>query len=196
MTAINAKMVKELRDRTGAPMMDCKEALTASGGDVEKALEFLRKKGLKTAAKKASRATGEGLVAAYIHHTGKVGVLVEVDCETDFAAKSEPFQAFLKDLTQHIAAARPLYLSREEVPAEVIEKEREIYAAQVTGKPENVVSKIVDGKMEKFFKESCLLEQPFVKDDKKSIGDLLKETVARVGENMVIRRFARFDVGE
>lgn len=196
MVSIDAKMVKELRDRTGAPMMDCKEALSASDGDMEKAFEFLRKKGLKAAAKKASRETSEGLVGAYIHHTGKVGVLLEVNCETDFAAKSEPLQAFLKDLTQHIAAARPRYLSREEVPAGVLEKEREIYAAQVTGKPANVVEKIVDGKMEKFFKETCLLEQPFVKDDKKSITDVLKETVARVGENMVIRRFARFDVSE
>ena len=196
MAVIDAKMVKELRDRTGAPMMDCKEALGESDGDIEKALDFLRKKGLKTASKKASRTTSEGLVGSYIHHNGKIGVLVEVNCETDFAARSEPFQVFMKDLTQHIAAAKPTFLSREEVPEDVMAREREIFAAQVTGKPANIVDKIVDGKMEKYYQEYCLLDQSFVKDDKLTISGLVKETIARVGENIVVRRFARFDVND
>jgi elongation factor Ts len=191
---IDAKMVKDLREKTGAPMMDCKEALTESNGDLEKAAEYLRKKGLKTADKKASRETSEGLVGSYIHHNGLVGVLVEVNCETDFVARNEEFQALVHDLGQHIAAAKPLYLDREEVPADVLAKEREIIAAQIKGKPDNIVEKIVDGKINKYFQENCLLEQPFVKDDSKTILDLVKELIGKLGENMKIRRFARFDV--
>jgi elongation factor Ts len=194
MASIDAKTVKELRDRTGAPMMNCKEALQESDGDVEKALEYLRKKGLKAASKRAGREASEGMVGAYIHHNGKIGVLVEVNCETDFAARSEPFQDFIKDLSQHIAAANPRYLSREEVNQEALEKEREIFAAQITNKPQNIVDKIVDGKMEKFYQEACLLDQPFVKDDKKKIAELVTDVIAKVGENIKIRRFARFDV--
>lgn len=196
MAGIDAKTVKALRDRTGAPMMDCKEALAETNGDVDKALEFLRKKGLKTADKKASRDVSDGFVGAYIHHNGKIGVLVEVNCETDFAAKSDPFQEFVKNLTQHIAAAKPLYLDREAVPADLLAKEREIAAAQIKGKPDDIVQKITDGKIEKFYQEVCLLDQAYVKDDKKSISALLTETIAIVGENMKIRRFARFDVHE
>jgi elongation factor Ts len=196
MGAIDAKTVKDLRDRTGAPMMDCKEALSASGGDVEKALDWLRKKGLKTATKKASREASEGAVGSYIHHNGKIGVLVEVNCETDFAARSDPFQAFVKNLSQHIAAARPLYLNREEVPQDLLAKEREIAAAQIKGKPENIVEKIVTGRLEKYYQEICLMDQAYVKDDSKSISALLTETIAVVGENMQIRRFARFEIGE
>jgi elongation factor Ts len=191
---IDAKLVKELRDKTGAPMMDCKEALSESGGDLTKAAEYLRKKGLKTADKKASRQTSEGVVGSYIHHNGLVGVLVEVNCETDFVARNEEFQVLVRDLGQHIAAAKPLYLDREEVPGDVLSKEREIIAAQIKGKPDNIVEKIVDGKIGKYYQENCLLEQPFVKDDKKTIQDLVKETIGKLGENIKIRRFARFDV--
>lgn len=194
--AIDAKTVKELRDRTGAGMMDCKEALADSNGDIDKALDFLRKKGLKTASKKSSRETSEGVVGSYIHHNGKIGVLVEVNCETDFAARSDPFQEFVKNIGQHIAAAQPKFLNHEQVPEDVVAKEREIAAAQIKGKPENIVEKIVDGKMEKFYGEICLLNQPFVKDDKKTITDYLTETIATVGENIVIRRFARYNVAE
>ncbi|MHC4945668.1 MAG: translation elongation factor Ts [Planctomycetota bacterium] len=193
---IDAKTVKDLRDRTGAPMMDCKQALSESDGDVDKALEYLRKKGLKTATKKAGREASEGVIGSYIHHNNKIGVLVEINCETDFAARSEPFQEFVKNITQHIAAARPRYLKREEVPEELIAKEREIAAAQIKGKPENIVEKIVDGKMEKFYQEICLLDQAYVKEDKKTISQLLTETIATVGENMRIQRFARYEVGE
>jgi elongation factor Ts len=194
--AIDAKTVKDLRDRTGAPMMDCKQALAESDGDVDKALEYLRKKGLKTATKKAGREASEGVIGSYIHHNNKIGVLVEINCETDFAARSEPFQEFVKNITQHIAAARPKYLSREEVPEEMLAKEREIAAAQIKGKPENIVGKIVDGKMDKLYQEICLLDQAYVKDDKKTISQLLTETIATVGENMRIHRFTRYEVGE
>jgi elongation factor Ts len=194
--AIDAKTVKELRDRTGAGMMDCKQALADSNGDIDKALDYLRKKGLKTASKKSSRDTSEGIVGSYIHHNGKIGVLVEVNCETDFAARSDPFQEFVKNIGQHIAAAQPRYLKPEEVPEDVVNKEREIAAAQIKGKPENIVEKIVDGKMQKFYGEICLMNQPFVKDDKKTITDYLTETIATVGENIVIRRFVRYNVAE
>lgn len=196
MVSIDAKTVKELRELTGAGMMDCKTALAESGGDVEKAKDYLRKKGLKTAGKKASREVSEGIVGAYIHHNGKVGVLVEVNCETDFAAKTDAFGDFVKDISQHIAASKPMYVSREEVPEELIAKEKEIYAAQITNKPANIVDKIVEGKMDKFYQECCLLDQAFVKDDSKTISALLTETIAKVGENMKIRRFARYDVSE
>jgi len=191
---IDAKMVKALRDKTGAPMMDCKEALAESGGDLEKATEYLRKKGLKTADKKTSRQTSEGVVGAYIHHNGLVGVLVEVDCETDFVARGDDFKALVRDLGQHIAAANPAYLAPEDVPAEVLEKEREIMRAQIKGKPENIVEKIVEGKLKKFYQENCLLEQSFVKDDKVAVKDLVRSVIGKLGENIKIRRFARFDV--
>ena len=191
---ISAKVVKELRQRTGAPMMDCKQALSESDGDLEKAADYLRKKGLKTADKRAARETSEGLVGSYLHHNGLIGVLVEVNCETDFVARNEDFAAFVKELGQHIAAARPEYLDAEQVPEDVLDHEREIFTAQITGKPDDSVEKIVDGKIKKFYQEKCLLNQAFVKDDSKTVTDLVKEQIARCGENIKIRRFARFDV--
>src|SRR5438876_11872436 len=193
---IDPKIVKELRDRTNAGMMDCKRALTEANGDLAKAEVILRTKGIASASKKASRVTREGIVASYIHLQGKVGVLVEVNCETDFVAKNENFRAFVKDITLHIAAAQPQYVSREEVPAKVVETERAIYEAQVKGKPANVVSKIVDGKLDKFYSTVCLLEQGFVKNPDQTINDLVKSKIAALGENIVIRRFTRYLVGE
>lgn len=196
--AITAKMVQELRSTTGAGIMDCKNALKESDGDIEKAIEFLRKKGLASAAKKAGRVTSEGAVGSYIHGGGKLGVLVEVNCETDFVARTEQFQQLVKDISMHIAASNPLYVKREEVSENTINKEREIYTAQFanSGKPANVVEKIVDGKMEKYFSEICLYEQPFVKDTDKTVQQLVNETVAQLGENINIRRFARYVLGE
>ena len=194
--AISASMVKELREKTNAGMMECKKALLETEGNIEKAIDLLRKRGLDIAAKKSSRATKEGIIGSYIHSNGKIGVLVEVSCETDFVAKNEEFKEFVKDLTLQIASAFPQYLSREEVPEEVIAKEKEIYAEQVKGKPENIIGKIVDGKLEKFYKQVCLVDQLFVKDDKKTIDNLLKEKIAKLGENMAIKRFVRFQVGE
>ncbi|SIS90191.1 translation elongation factor Ts [Alicyclobacillus vulcanalis] len=198
MAEITAAMVKELRERTGAGMMDCKKALTEANGDMEQAIVILREKGLAQAAKKAGRIAAEGLVEAYIHGGGRIGVLVEVNCETDFVAKNEEFRTFVKDIAMHIAASNPQYVRREEVPQDVIEREREILRAQTLneGKPENVVDKIVEGRLEKFFKENCLLEQPFVKDPDKTVDTLVKEKIATIGENISIRRFARFVVGE
>ncbi|MCX7848085.1 MAG: translation elongation factor Ts [bacterium] len=193
---ISADIVKKLRDKTNAGMMDCKKALQEAGGDLEKATDLLRKRGLAIAAKKSSRATKEGVIAAYIHSNNKVGVLVEVCCESDFVAKNAAFQAFVKDLTLQIASAVPRYVSREQVPEEVLEREKAIYREQVTGKPAAIVEKIVAGKLEKFYQEVCLLDQPFVKEDKRTIGDLLKELIAKLGENIVIRRFVRYQVGE
>ncbi|HHV98141.1 MAG TPA: translation elongation factor Ts [Clostridiaceae bacterium] len=195
---ITAEMVKQLRERTGAGMMDCKKALTESNGDMDKAIEILREKGLAAAAKKASRIAAEGLVDAYIHGDGRIGVLVEVNIETDFAAKNEEFRAFVKDIAMQIAAAKPEYISREEVPEEVINKEKEILRAQALneGKPEKIVDKMVEGRIEKYFKEVCLLEQPWIKDPDKTIKDLLMEKIATIGENINIRRFARFERGE
>jgi len=195
---ITAAMVKELRERTGAGMMDCKKALTEAGGDMEQAIVILRERGLAQAAKKAGRVAAEGVVEAYIHGGGRIGVLVEVNCETDFVAKNEEFRAFVKDIAMHIAASNPQYVRREEVPQDVIEREREILRAQTLneGKPEHVVDKIVEGRLEKFFKENCLLEQPFVKDPDKTVDTLVKEKIATIGENISIRRFARFVVGE
>jgi elongation factor Ts len=193
---INPQLVKQLREKTNAGMMDCKRALTESGGDFEKAETILRTKGIASAGKKASRATKEGIVASYIHLQGKVGVLVEVNCETDFVAKNENFRVFVKDITLHIAAAHPLYVSRDQVPAKVIETERDIYQAQVKGKPANVVSKIVDGKLDKFYSTVCLLEQGFIKNPDQTINDLAKAKIAELGENIVIRRFTRYLVGE
>jgi elongation factor Ts len=196
--AISAQLVKELREKTGAGMMDCKKALTEANGDMEKAIEILREKGLAAAAKKSGRIAAEGIVESYIHMGGKIGVLVEVNCETDFVAKTDEFRTFVKDVAMHIAAARPQYIRREEVPAEVVEKEKEILRAQTLneGKPANIVDKIVEGRIDKFFKEVCLLEQPFVKNPDITIDELVKEKIAKIGENINIRRFARFEMGE
>lgn len=196
MADIDPKLVKQLREKTNAGMMDCKRALEEAGGDLAKGETILRTKGIASASKKASRATKEGIVASYIHLQGKVGVLVEVNCETDFVAKNENFRSFVKDITLHIAAAHPLYVSREDVPAKLIEAERDIYKAQVEGKPANVVEKIVDGKLDKFFTTVCLLEQGFIKNPDVTIKDLLSEKIAELGENIVIRRFTRYLVGE
>ena len=195
-TAIEPKVVKQLREKTNAGMMDCKRALEEAGGDLDKAETILRTKGIASAGKKASRATKEGIVASYIHLQGKVGVLVEVNCETDFVAKNENFRSFVKDITLHIAAAHPLYVSREDVPGKLIEAEREIYKAQVKGKPANVTEKIVDGKLDKFYSTVCLLEQGFIKNPDVTIKDLLSAKIAELGENLVIRRFTRYLVGE
>lgn len=193
---IAPKDVAELRARTGAGMMDCKRALAEANGDLEKAEAILRTKGIAGASKKSTRATKEGIVASYIHLQGKVGVLVEVNCETDFVAKNENFRAFVKDITLHIAAAHPLYVSREEVPSALIESERAIYKEQVKGKPENVVDKIVDGKLDKFYGTVCLMEQGFIKDPDHTIKDLVATKISELGENIVIRRFTRYLVGE
>ena len=197
MTTISADRVRELREKTGAGMMDCKKALAESNGDFEKAIDCLRQKGLASAAKKSSRTTSEGLISSYIH-LDKIGVLVEVNCETDFVAKTDDFRGLVKDISLHIAAANPSYLSREDVPQDVIEREKDIYRAQVTNKPPQVVEKIVEGKLDKFFSENCLLEQVFIKDpeQKLKIKDLVTGKIAKLGENIVIRRFVRFQLGE
>jgi elongation factor Ts len=191
-------MVKQLREKSGAGMMDCKKALTETGGDMEKAVDFLRKKGLATAAKRAGRATTEGVVMPYVHTGGKLGVMVEVNCETDFVAKSDDFQAFAKNVAMHIAAINPLGISPEDIPAELIDREKAIYIAQAreTGKPDNVIEKIIEGKMAKFIKESCLMNQPYVKNPDITIADLLNELIAKIGENISIKRFVRYQIGE
>jgi len=191
-------MVKELRDKTNAGMMDCKKALNETGGDMEKAIDLLRQKGLAVAQKRAGRATSEGVVQSYIHAGGKLGVMVEVNCETDFVAKTDGFLEFAKDIAMHIAAVNPVSISREEVPAELAEREKAIYIQQAidSGKPANIAEKIVVGRMDKFFAENCLLEQKFVKNPDVSVQDLLNELVAKMGENISIKRFARFQVGE
>ena len=198
MAEISANAVKELREKTGAGMMDCKKALTEAGGDFAKAEEVLRKKGLSAAAKKSGRIASEGAVASYIHMGGKIGVLVEVNCETDFVARTEGFQSLVKDVAMQIAAASPLYVRREDVPPEVVAKEMEIARAQAREqkKPDAIIEKIATGKVDKFYKEVCLMEQPFVKDDKKTIQEVVTEAVAKIGENIQIRRFARFVLGE
>jgi elongation factor Ts len=196
MAEVNPTLVKQLRDKTNAGMMDCKRALVESDGDLSKAEDILRKKGIASASKKASRSAKEGLVASYIHLQGKMGVLVEINCETDFVAKTENFRDFVKDITLHIAAAQPLYVSRDQVPSESIEREREIYRAQVIGKPANIVEKIVEGKMEKFFGTVCLLDQAFIKNQDQTIKDLVASKISELGENIVIRRFSRYGVGE
>ena len=195
---ITAKMVKELRDKTGAGMMDCKKALVESGGDEEKALAWLRQKGLSKAQKRAGKTASEGMIGSYIHMNGKIGVLVEINCETDFVAKSDKFQEFAKNIAMQIAASSPQYISPEDIPEEVLEKEKEIYTNQAKeeGKPENIIPRIVEGKLKKFYKEVCLLEQPYIRDDSLSIQDLLNELVSVLGEKIVIRRFVRFEVGE
>lgn len=196
MAEIDPKRVKQLREKTNAGYMDCKRALEEAGGDLTKAETILRTKGIASADKKASRATKQGIVASYIHLQGKVGVLVEVNCETDFVAKNENFRGFVKDITLHIAAAHPLYVSRDNVPAKLVEAEREIYKAQVKDKPANVINKIVDGKLDKFYSTVCLLEQGFIKNPDQTINDLVKSKIAELGENIVIRRFTRYLMGE
>ena len=198
MTTINATMVKQLREKSGAGMMDCKQALVECDADIDKAIDFLRKKGLATAQKRAGRAMTEGTIQSYIHMGGKLGVLVEVNCETDFVAKNEDFVQFAKNIAMHIAASNPLGVRAEDVPQDVIQRERDIYQAQAleTGKPENVIAKIVDGKMNKFFKENSLLKQPYVRDPELSVEDVLNEMIAKIGENITIRRFVRFQTGE
>jgi elongation factor Ts len=195
---ITAEMVRKLREETGAGMMECKSALVEAAGDTEKAREILRKKGLASAAKKAGRATSEGLIGHYIHQGSKMGVLVEVDCETDFVARTPDFQNLVREIAMHIAAAAPLYVTKEEVPAEVLEKEREIYRAQAAaqGKPAGVVDKIAEGKLKDYYATFCLLEQPFVREPKLTVGQLIQEKIAIIKENIVVRRFARFKVGE
>jgi elongation factor Ts len=196
MAEVNPTLVKQLRDKTNAGMMDCKRALVESDGDLSKAEDILRKKGIASASKKASRSTKEGIVASYIHLHGKVGVLVEINCETDFVAKNDNFRDFVKDITLHIAAAHPLFVSRDQVPAPLVDREREIYRVQVTGKPANIVEKIVEGKIDKFYSTICLLDQAFIKNPEQTVNDLVALKIAEVGENIVIRRFARYAVGE
>jgi elongation factor Ts len=196
MSEISAALVKELREKTNAGMMDCKKALTEAGGDLAQAEDILRKKGIASAGKKADRAAKDGIVASYIHMQGKVGVLVEINCETDFVAKNEIFRDFVKDVTLHIAASHPLHVNREEVPADVITRERDIAAAQVQGKPANIVDKIVDGKIDKFYSTICLMEQAFIKNPEITIKDLVASKIAELGENIVIRRFTRYTLGE
>lgn len=198
MGGISAVQVKELRSRTGAGIMDCKKALGESEGDLERAIEYLRKKGLSAAAKKAGRIASEGLVSSYIHAGGKIGVMVEVNCETDFVARNEEFIGLVKDIAMHIAAARPVYLQREDVPQDVLEREGRIFREQAldSGKPEKVVEKIVEGRLEKFFAEAVLLEQAFVKDTDVTIADLITRNIAKIGENIRIRRFVRYELGE
>ena len=195
---ISAAMVKELREKTGAGMMDCKKALIETNGNMEKAIEFLREKGLAQAAKKAGRIAAEGLVSSYIHMGGKIGVLVEVNCETDFVAKTEKFQELVKNIAMQIAASKPEFVKKEDVPQDLIEKEKEILRAQALneGKPEKIVDKMVEGRIEKYYKEVCLLEQPYIKDDEKTVGKLLTEAIAEIGENINVRRFVRYELGE
>lgn len=188
--------IKKLREKTNAGMMDCKKAIKEAAGNVEKAIEILRKKGIKLASEKSSRVTKQGCVESYIHMNGKIGVLVEINCETDFVARNEEFRKFAKDVAMQIAAARPLYAKRESVPEGVLEKEREILAANMKDKPKEAMEKIIEGRMEKFYEETCLLEQPFIKDPKLKIKDILHSLIAKIGENVVIRRFSRFQLGE
>jgi elongation factor Ts len=194
---ITADMVRELREKTGAGMMDCKRALAESGGDADKAIKVLREKGLATAAKKSGRVASEGLIGSYIH-MDKIGVLVEINCETDFVARTDDFRELAKDVAMHIAASNPSYLSREDVPQEVVEREKEIYRAQISNKPPQVVDKIVEGKLDKFYGESCLLDQIFIKDpdQKQKVKDLITDKIAKLGENILVRRFVRFQLGE
>ncbi len=195
---VSASSVKELREKTGAGIMDCKRALAECGGDLEEAIDYLRRKGLAAAAKKMGRVAGDGQVGAYIHAGGKIGVLVELNCETDFVARTPEFQTLLKDIAMQIAAANPRFIEREDVPREEIEREREIYRRQAldSGKPEKVVDKIVEGKMERFYSEVCLLEQGFIKDPDRKVGDLIQEAIRRLGEKVQVRRFVRYHLGE
>jgi elongation factor Ts len=196
--AASATLVKELREKTGAGILDCQKALTENGNDIEKAIDYLRQKGLAAAQKRAGREANEGLISAYIHPGSRIGVLVEVNCETDFVARNDEFQALVKDVSLQIAAARPAYVSREDIPAEVIERERAVYQGQCKemGKPEAAWPKIIEGKLEKFYQEMCLLEQAFIKDPSVTIKDLLTQRIAKIGENIVIRRFTRYELGQ
>ena len=196
--AISAKEVSELRQRTGAGMMDCKKALEETGGDMEAAIELLRKSGAAKADKRVGRGTSEGMIGSYIHHNGKIGVLVEVNCETDFVARTDDFKNLVKSIAEHIAAASPIAVDKDQIPSEKIESERRIFTEQVreSGKPAHLVDKIVEGKIEAFYKDVCLLYQPWVRDDKKTVGELVKEMSAKTGENIQVRRFTRFQMGE
>lgn len=198
MPEVTTAMVRELRQRTSAGILDCKKALNETNGDMDKAIAYLREKGLAAAAKKSGRIAAEGLVDSYIHLGGRVGVLIEVNCETDFVAKTEGFQEFVRDMAMQVAASRPEYVSREDVPEDVVNSEKEIYmaAAKNEGKPEHILERIVTGRMERFFQEICLLEQPFIKDTDKTVNQVLQELIAQLGENIAIRRFARFERGE
>jgi elongation factor Ts len=198
MAEITAKMVKELRDKTGAGMMDCKKALGESGGDVEKAVKYLREQGIASASKKSGRATSEGLIYSYIHPGDKLGVLVEINCETDFVARTDDFKAFAKDIAMQIAAADPKVVDREGVTPELIEAEKEVYRNQALkdGKPEKIIEKIVEGRMDKFYSEACLMEQPFVKDNDRTIANVVTDVIGKLGENVNIRRFERYRLGE
>lgn len=195
---ISAALVKDLRERTGAPMMDCKKALQEAGGDAAKAIDLLREKGMQASVKKSSRSAKDGLIEAYIHPGNKIGVLLEVNCETDFVARTEDFRQLVKNLAMHVAASNPLYLTREEVSSEVIEKEKSIYRTQAlnAGKPEKVLDKIVQGKLDKFFADVCLMEQSYVREPELTVKALVEATVAKIGENIVVRRFSRFQLGE
>jgi elongation factor Ts len=195
---ISAKEVSELRQRTGAGMMDCKKVLEETNGDMDAAVELLRKRGVAKAEKRVGRVASEGLVGSYIHHNGKIGVLVEINCETDFVARTDDFKGLVKSVAEHIAAAAPIALDKDQIPAERVEQEKRIFAEQVkqSGKPANLVDKIVEGKLEAFYKEVCLLNQPWVRDDKKTVGELVKELSGKTGENIQVRRFTRFQIGE
>jgi elongation factor Ts len=197
MTTISAELVKNLREKTGAGMMDCKKALTESNGDFEKAIDLLRQKGLATALKKSGRNVSEGLIESYIH-MGRIGTMIEINCETDFVARTDDFKELVKDVAMHVAAANPLYLARENVPQDVVDREKDIYRAQVVGKPPQVIEKIIEGKLEKFYADNCLLDQIFIKDpaQKKTVIALVTEKIAKLGENIIVRRFARFQLGE
>lgn len=198
MSEINANAVRDLREKTNAGIMDCKRALQEAGGDLEKAVVFLREKGLAAAAKKASRGASDGVVSSYIHGGGKIGVLIEVNCETDFVARTEEFQALVRDLAMQVAASSPRYVAKDEVSDAVLEEERKIFRAQAaeSGKPENVIERMVEGKIAKFFSDVCLLDQPYVKDPQRTVGQLVTDAIAKIGENIVVRRFARFQLGD
>jgi elongation factor Ts len=195
---VSASIVKELREKTGAGFMDCKKALAETAGDLERAVDYLRQKGIAAAAKKASRVAADGAVGAYVHPGGKIGVLLEINCETDFVARNAEFQALLKDVAMQIAAANPRFVRRDEVSSLEFEREREIYRQQAldSGKPEKIVDKIIEGKMERFYSEVCLLEQPFIKDPDRKVSDIINDAIARLGENIQVRRFARYQLGE
>jgi elongation factor Ts len=197
MSTISAGVVKDLREKTGAGMMECKKALVESDGNFEKAIDMLRQKGLATAAKKAGRMASEGIIGSYVH-MNRIGVMVEINCETDFVARTDDFKELVKDIAMHIAAANPSYLSREDIPQDTIAREKDIYRAQVENKPPQVIEKIVEGKLEKFYSETCLVDQPFVKDpeQKKRIQDIITEKIAKLGENIILRRFVRYQLGE
>lgn len=195
---ITSAMVKELREKTGVGVMDCKEALTAAHGSIEEAVDYLRKKGLQAAAKRSTKATREGVVGAYIHGGGRIGVLVEVNCETDFVARTDEFQELVHDIALQVAASNPLYIARQDVPQEILERERDILEeqARTAGRPQHILAKIVEGRLDKYFQEVCLLEQPFVKDPDSTVEELIKSKIAKTGENITVSRFARFALGE